>query len=160
MVLDIKQQNLHWYYHFPLYPFIKFLKLCHLKPLACSCNTTGTSGNSDECADESGDCSCASNYSGSMCSTCVSGYYWTSSDKTCTGNQFWMDFATAWVPILLSLQIVVVTLLEQQGPVLNVQIQVVFVLVQLVLATLDLNAMTALLAGTGLNQAEFAMVIQ
>ena len=64
------------------------------------------------------------------------------------------------MPILLSLQIVVVTLLEQQGPVLNVQIQVVFVLVQLVLATLDLNAMTALLAGTGLNQAEFAMVIQ
>ena len=62
--------------------------------------------------------------------------------------------------ILLSLQIVVVTLLEHQGTVLNVQIQVVFVLVQLVLATLDLNAMTALLAGTGLNQTEFAMVIQ
>ena len=62
--------------------------------------------------------------------------------------------------ILLSLQIVVVTLLEHQGTVLNVQIQVVTVLVQLVLATLELNVLNALLAGTGLHQTEFAMVIQ
>ena len=53
----------------------------------CSCNTVGTTGSSSDCVDETGDCTCATSlgYSGQMCSDCMSGWYWTSTESTCTG---------------------------------------------------------------------------
>ena len=54
--------------------------------LDCSCNTVGTTSSSSECADTSGDCTCATGYSGQMCSSCISGWYWTSTASTCTGK--------------------------------------------------------------------------
>ena len=52
----------------------------------CSCNTAGTTSGSSECADTSGDCTCATGYSGQMCDSCISGWYWTSTASTCTGK--------------------------------------------------------------------------
>jgi len=59
---------------------------------SCDCNTVGTIGGSSSCADETGDsCSCSGTdgYSGGLsgkCDDCLDGWYWTSSDSTCTSK--------------------------------------------------------------------------
>jgi len=52
----------------------------------CSCNTTGTTGASSECADTSGACTCAtsSGYSGSKCDECVFGRYFNQPTRDCS----------------------------------------------------------------------------
>ena len=64
----------------------------HVLLSGCDCNTVGTIGGSTSCADETGDsCSCSGTdgYSGGLsgkCDDCLDGWYWTSSDSTCTSK--------------------------------------------------------------------------
>ena len=52
----------------------------------CECNISGTEDRASDCTDEDGQCLCSSGngYSGSKCDDCLTGWYWTSSDKMCT----------------------------------------------------------------------------
>ena len=52
----------------------------------CICNIVGTTAASSDCSDMSGQCMCISGYTGFMCSECISGWYWTSSESSCTGR--------------------------------------------------------------------------
>ena len=66
-----------------------WLKICSA---GCDCNVMGTIEGLSTCEDETGICTCdtSQGYSGGnsgKCNDCLDGWYWTTSDSTCTSKK-------------------------------------------------------------------------
>ena len=68
--------------------------ISNFSPLACTCNSIGSTKSDDtacdnKCCDNDGSCKCSEGYSGDDCNICDTNYYVSATDNeenTCTGN--------------------------------------------------------------------------